>query len=133
MTHGAARTWLRLEGLAMGLAGLALYAWAGGSWLLLLPLFLLPDISAIGYLANARVGSHTYNLLHNWLPGVAVLGLAVSLQSTPLLLAAAILIAHVGFDRALGYGLKLPTSFQDTHLGRIGRARDRRPRGTETA
>jgi hypothetical protein len=24
-------------------------------------------------------------------------------------------------DRALGYGLKLPTDFRDTHLGRIGR------------
>jgi hypothetical protein len=36
-------------------------------------------------------------------------------------LAGAILIAHVGMDRALGYGLKFPTSFQDTHLGRIGR------------
>jgi len=25
-------------------------------------------------------------------------------------------------DRALGYGLKLPTDFRDTHLGRIGRS-----------
>jgi hypothetical protein len=30
-------------------------------------------------------------------------------------------IAHIGFDRALGYGLKYPTGFGDTHLGRIGR------------
>jgi hypothetical protein len=27
---------------------------------------------------------------------------------------------HVGVDRALGYGLKLPDSFRSTHLGRIG-------------
>jgi hypothetical protein len=33
-----------------------------------------------------------------------------------------ILGAHIGFDRALGFGLKLPTSFRDTHLGRIGRS-----------
>jgi hypothetical protein len=26
-----------------------------------------------------------------------------------------------GFDRMLGYGVKLPSGFQDTHLGRIGR------------
>ena len=39
----------------------------------------------------------------------------------PLALAGAILLAHVGMDRALGYGLKLPTDFRDTHLGRIGR------------
>jgi hypothetical protein len=25
-------------------------------------------------------------------------------------------------DRSLGYGLKLPTDFRDTHLGRIGRS-----------
>jgi hypothetical protein len=29
--------------------------------------------------------------------------------------------AHVGFDRMLGYGLKYPTAFGDTHMGRIGR------------
>ncbi|HTE67028.1 MAG TPA: DUF4260 family protein, partial [Candidatus Binatia bacterium] len=36
-------------------------------------------------------------------------------------LAGAIVFAHVGMDRTLGYGLKLPTDFRDTHLGRIGR------------
>ena len=32
------------------------------------------------------------------------------------------LLAHTGMDRAVGYGLKYPTGFSDTHLGRIGRA-----------
>jgi hypothetical protein len=35
--------------------------------------------------------------------------------------AATIWVAHIGFDRMLGYGLKYPTAFSDTHLGRIGR------------
>ena len=35
---------------------------------------------------------------------------------------ALIWIAHIGLDRALGYGLKYATGFGDTHLGRIGRA-----------
>ncbi len=39
-------------------------------------------------------------------------------------MAGAVLVAHVGMDRAAGYGLKLTTSFQDTHLGRIGKRRD---------
>jgi hypothetical protein len=34
---------------------------------------------------------------------------------------ALIWIAHIAIDRALAHGLKLPTGFQDTHLGRIGR------------
>jgi hypothetical protein len=28
-------------------------------------------------------------------------------------------IAHIGVDRALGYGLKYPSSFKDTHLQRV--------------
>jgi hypothetical protein len=29
--------------------------------------------------------------------------------------------AHIGIDRALGYGLKYSTGFGFTHLGRIGK------------
>ncbi len=37
---------------------------------------------------------------------------------------AAIWIAHIAMDRALGYGLKpSPTGFTDTHLGRIGKGK----------
>ena len=123
MTSGAVRAWLRLEGLAAFAAGLGLFGASGGNWWFIIPMMLLPDISAAGYLAGSRVGSHTYNLLHNWAPGLLALGLGTWLASPALQLVAAILIAHVGMDRALGYGLKLPSSFQDTHLGRIGRAR----------
>jgi hypothetical protein len=123
ITEGAVRTWLRLEGLAAFGAGLALFGTSGGNWLFLVPLILLPDISAAGYLAGPRVGAFTYNLFHNGVPGIVTLGLAAWLASPAVLLAAAILIAHVGMDRALGYGLKLPDSFQDTHLGRMGRAK----------
>jgi hypothetical protein len=123
MTEGAVRTWLRLEGLAAFGAGLALFGASGGNWLFLVPLILLPDISAAGYLAGPRVGAFTYNLFHNWVPGIVTLGFAAWLASPAVLLAAAILIAHVGMDRAVGYGLKLPGSFQDTHLGRMGRAK----------
>ena len=123
MTTGAVRTWLRLEGLAAFVAGVILFGISGGNWLLLIPLLLLPDVSAIGYVAGPRTGTFTYNVVHNWAPGFVILGLGVWLASPAVLLAAAILIAHVGMDRAVGYGLKLPTSFQDTHLGRMGRTR----------
>jgi hypothetical protein len=123
MAHGAVRAWLRLEGLAAFGAGLALFGATGGNWLLLIPVLLLPDISAVGYLGGPRLGAFTYNLFHNWAPGMLALALGVLLTSPALLLVAAILIAHVGMDRALGYGLKLSSSFRDTHLGRIGRAK----------
>jgi len=115
------RTWLRLEGAAALAAGIALYGWLGAPWLAVLPLLLVPDISMVGYLRGPRLGALTYNLFHNWAIGLAVLGLGLASGIGAVSVAGAILIAHVGMDRALGYGLKLPTSFQDTHLGRIGK------------
>jgi hypothetical protein len=123
MTNGAVRAWLRLEGLAAFVAGLALYAAVGGNWLLFVPLLLAPDISAAGFLAGPRVGTFTYNAIHTWLPGLAVLGLGAWLASPGVVIVGAVLIAHVGMDRAVGYGLKLPSAFGDTHLGRMGRAK----------
>jgi hypothetical protein len=115
------RGWLRLEGAAAFIAGLALYGWLGGPWLVVLPLLLLPDASAIGYLRGPRLGAFTYNIVHNWALGLAVLGIGLATTVVPVAIAGAILIAHVGMDRAAGYGLKLSTSFHDTHMGRIGR------------
>jgi hypothetical protein len=117
------RGWLRIEGAAAFAAGLALYGWLGGPWLLVIPFLLLPDISAVGYLRGPRLGAFTYNLVHNWAIGLGALGLGFAADSAPLAIAGAVLVAHVGMDRAVGYGLKLSTSFQDTHLGRIGRGR----------
>ncbi len=121
MTTGAVRTWLRLEGVAALGASLVLYGVSGGDWLFLVPLILLPDISAAGYLGGPQVGAFTYNLLHTWAPGFIALAIGIWSASPQLQIAAAILIGHVGMDRAVGYGLKLPSSFNDTHLGRMGR------------
>ena len=78
------RGWLRLEGAAAFVAGLALYGWLGGPWLLVIPLLLLPDLSAIGYLRGPRLGAFTYNVVHNWALGLGVLGVGLALGSTPL-------------------------------------------------
>ena len=118
---GQPRAWLRIEGLAALAAGTALYAWAGGSLLLLVPLLLLVDASMIGYLAGPRVGAATYNAAHNWAIGLLALGAGFLLAAPVLVLAGAVLVGHVGMDRMFGYGLKYPTAFRDTHLGRIGR------------
>jgi hypothetical protein len=123
MTEGAVRTWLRLEGLAALGAGLLLFGASGGNWLFVIPLLLLPDLSAAGFLVGPRVGTFAYNAMHNWGPGMVALGFGAWLASPAVLLIAAILIAHVGMDRAAGFGLKLPGSFQDTHLGRMGRTK----------
>ncbi|MBV8251312.1 MAG: DUF4260 domain-containing protein [Chitinophaga sp.] len=94
----------------------------GISFWLWIPLFLLPDISALGYLAGPRVGAFSYNLFHH--RGVALLVAAFGYWlSIPMLLSAGLLLfAHSSFDRMMGYGLKYADDFKHTHLGMIGHA-----------
>ena len=112
---------LRSEALAAFVAGIVIWIANDGSLLWLVPVLLIPDLSAVGYLINPRVGAVTYNIVHNWTIAAVALGLGWWLHSSFLVFTGAVLLAHVGLDRVLGYGLKLPSSFQDTHLGRIGR------------
>lgn len=120
-TSPTIRAWLRVEAIAVFITGVGLYAWLDGPWLALPVLLLVPDLSMVGYLRGPRMGAATYNTVHNWAVGLGVLGLGLAVDVAAVALAGAVLIAHVGIDRALGYGLKLTTSFQDTHLGRTGR------------
>jgi Domain of unknown function (DUF4260) len=118
---GGVRTLLRLEGLTL-LAGMTLlYGLWGGPWWLYAVLFLAPDLSFLGYLAGPRVGAIVYNAAHSEIIPLAMI-LAGFGFAPPLLLSVAIIwLAHIGFDRALGYGLKYQAGFGFTHLGRIGR------------
>lgn len=122
MSHMRAVDWvLRAEAVALFVAGVLLYLQLGGEpwWLLLL--LLVPDISMVGYLGGPRLGALAYNLVHNLVIGLGALALGWFAAIAPLAIAGSVLVAHVGMDRSLGYGLKLPTDFKDTHLGRIGR------------
>jgi hypothetical protein len=66
-------------------------------------------------------GCIAYNLAHTYALALA-LTLAGFLAGVPAAAAGGLIwIAHIGFDRALGYGLKYSSGFGDTHLGRIGR------------
>ncbi len=114
---------LRLEWAAVLAAAIAGYLFLDGSWQLFVLLILAPDLAMLGYLAGPAAGAIVYNAFHIlvW-PAILFLaglyaGSAVAMQ------VAAIWTAHIAMDRALGYGLKLPTGFTDTHLGGIGRGR----------
>jgi hypothetical protein len=66
-------------------------------------------------------GAWFYNVGHSYI-GPIILGLIGWQQRNNLILGiAAIWLAHIAMDRVLGYGLKLPTGFQHTHLGEIGK------------
>ena len=112
----------RLEGLAALVLGIAAYAWLGQSWWVFALLALAPDLAMLGYLRSTATGTLTYNLVHTYAgPALlALLGLAIGPLAFGL---AAIWTAHIGADRLLGYGLKLSSGFDQTHLGPIGKAR----------
>lgn len=114
---GGPRLWLRLEGLAVLALALLLYQRGGHSWMLLAVLFLAPDLSFAAYLAGPRIGALVYNLAHSYVGPVIAAALALLTGRPPV--AATIWAAHIGFDRALGYGLKYPSGFADTHLGQL--------------
>jgi hypothetical protein len=118
---GGPRTLLRLEGLTLFAGTTMLYAVWGGSWWLYAILFLAPDLSFAGYLAGPRIGAIVYNAAHSYLTPIALMTTGSTLGSPLALFIAMIWLAHIGFDRALGYGLKYATGFGFTHLGRIGK------------
>jgi len=105
------------------LFGLALFLFSGldygWSWYALL--FLAPDLSMLGYLANPRLGAWTYNLVHHKGLAVALYVLGYLSAAPWLMFAGTILLGHSSLDRVFGYGLKYPDSFKATHLGVIGR------------
>jgi Domain of unknown function (DUF4260) len=111
----------RLEGLILSSGGI--YAWLalGGTWWLFLLLLLTPDVSVLGYLVNARLGATIYNLIHSYPLPALILAVGLWLNIPVLTFAGVLVLAHIGWDRMLGYGLKLPSGFKDTHLGNLGR------------
>jgi hypothetical protein len=117
----SATPWLRVEGLATLGAALTAYRYFHLPWLWFAVLFFAPDLSMLGYLASPRLGAIAYNVVHTYVLAVGLLGLGLLTGANTLLGLGLILCAHIGFDRALGYGLKLPEGFRHTHLGQIGR------------
>jgi hypothetical protein len=118
---GGVRTVLRLEGLTL-LAGMTLlYGLWGGPWWLYAVLFLAPDLSFLAYLAGPKIGARVYNVAHSYVIPMLILTAGFGFAPPLLLSVALIWLAHIGFDRALGYGLKYQAGFGFTHLGRIGR------------
>ncbi|MDA9407479.1 DUF4260 domain-containing protein [Bradyrhizobium sp. CCBAU 45384] len=118
---GGVRALLRLEGLALFAAMTALYATWGGSWWVYVLLFLVPDLSFLAYLVDAKFGALVYNAAHSYMAPVALLTLGFGLAAPLTFSIGLIWLAHIGIDRALGYGLKYSAGFGFTHLGRIGR------------
>ncbi len=113
------RLLLRAEGLVLFADALAVYLERDYGLLLAVLVFLAPDVSFAGYAAGPRVGAIAYNALHTTV-GPLVVGTIGFLVDADLAVRLALVwLGHIGFDRALGYGLKYATAFTDTHLARV--------------
>jgi hypothetical protein len=113
------RNLLRLEGLLLFVGALVVYFDQGFGWLLLVVLFLAPDLSFAGYLAGPRIGALAYNALHTTIGPISLAIAGVLAETDWCVQLALVWLAHIGLDRLLGYGLKYPTAFKDTHLQRV--------------
>jgi hypothetical protein len=111
---------LRIEEASLLASAVVLYGMLHYSWLLFAVLFLAPDLFMVGYLANARVGAALYNLGHAVFWPVVLFGLGWGLGRHGLMVVGIIWFSHIAMDRLLGFGLKYPGAFKDTHLQQVG-------------
>ncbi len=110
---------LRAEGVAVVVAAVTLYFYAGYPWWLLLVLALAPDVSMLGFAVDQRAGTATYDAAHTYVTPVLLGAFGVVAEGDLAVQVALIWIAHIGVDRTIGYGLKYPSGFKDTHLQRV--------------
>ena len=116
-------TLLRVEGFIVFGGAIAAYAALGGNWWLFALLLLTPDFSMLGALRGPVFGARMYNAAHTYAVP-AVLGTLAWLAGASWLVPFALIwVAHIGMDRAVGYGLKYPGLDHHTHLGLIGKAK----------
>jgi len=121
---GGVRVWLRAEGLTVLVLSMTIYGSLGSKWLPFAVLFFAPDFSLFGYLAGPKIGAGIYNLAHSYVLPLFLAAGSITGGRMDLVALCCIWTAHIGFDRMLGYGLKYPTAFAMTHLGRIGKVKN---------
>jgi len=119
MVNRLPRVLLRAEGLAVTVAAIALYFHADYPWWLLVALVLAPDLSMVGYLAGSTIGAAAYDTAHTYSLPVALAAVGLMVDAETAVQLGLIWLTHIGVDRAIGYGLKYPTGFKDTHLQRV--------------
>jgi len=110
----------RVEAAVIGVAAFLIFVHLHYHVVWFFVFLLSVDISILGYLINKRIGALIYNIGHSFIVPPILLAIGIMDGSRLLVAVALVWIAHIGLDRALGYGLKLSSGFKDTHLGRIG-------------
>ena len=119
MAERLPRILLRAEGVAVAAAAIALYFHADHPWWLLVALALAPDIALVAFAAGPRVGAVAYDAAHTYVLPIALAALGVLTEADWPVRVGLIWLAHIGVDRAVGYGLKYPSGPKETHIQRV--------------
>jgi hypothetical protein len=118
---GGVRTLMRVEGAMLFFGPTLFYLISDAPWELYALLFFAPDLGLLGYLIGRRTGAIAYNALHSTI-GPLLFAMAGVIALWPEAGSISLIwLAHIGFDRALGFGLKYANGFSLTHLGRLGK------------
>jgi len=110
---------LRAEGLVVFLASSYFYVQLDANIILFLALWLLPDVSMVGYLKDKKMGAIFYDFVHNYILSLGIIVLGFVLGNTFIVSLGLILSSHIGLDRFFGYGVKYASSFKDTHIQKL--------------
>jgi hypothetical protein len=117
---GNLRWLLRLEDLAIFIFALMAYEFMGFQWGFFILVFFVPDLSLFAYFHSPRVGAIIYNIMHSYILPLMLFAYGFFVSASLADQLAIIWIAHIGFDRALGFGLKYSRGFRYTHYGKLG-------------
>ncbi|RYY03154.1 MAG: DUF4260 family protein [Gammaproteobacteria bacterium] len=121
---GDLRWLLRLEGLAIFAFSLMAYEFMGFPWGFFILIFLVPDLSLLAYFQSPRIGAIAYNTTHSYILPLMLFAYGFFVSSSSADKVAIVWIAHIGFDRALGFGLKYSRGFRYTHFGKLGHRKE---------
>jgi len=113
------RFFLHLEGLALLIASVVLYANLQFSWGAFALFLLTPDLPILIYALNQKVGSVTYNLVHSIIFPLILAVFSILTNNTLGIQVSLIWFAHIGMDHVFGYGFKYASQFKETHFSRI--------------
>lgn len=115
------KTTLKIEELTQLILGVFLFSLLDYSWWWFPVLILAPDIGAIVYLVNSKIGATIYKLFHNKAISMTMGLCGFYFENSLLILIGVILFSHAAVDRIFGSRLKYSDNFKNTHLGKIGK------------
>lgn len=95
----------RYEYASLSIALLLIYGHMG-NWMLIPILYLIPDITTLGFLISVQTGEKAYNLSHTLFIPIVLVSVNLMTKSNNLFISVMIIwILHITIDRTLGWNL----------------------------